>query len=92
MTEDLGSHHRDTLKRLFADPASGNIEWREVRSRSRPLAPRPKSRTERFITSGRCSSDSPLATRGEPRLLLTSSTQVEGLERAVGPSRLRFFK
>jgi hypothetical protein len=32
MTEDLGSHHRDTLKRLFADPASGNIEWREVRS------------------------------------------------------------
>jgi hypothetical protein len=32
MTEDLGSHHRDTLKRLFAHPASGNIEWREVRS------------------------------------------------------------
>jgi len=32
MTEDLGSHHRDTVKRLFAHPASGNIEWREVRS------------------------------------------------------------
>jgi hypothetical protein len=32
MTEDLGSHHRDTVTRLFAHPASGNIEWREVRS------------------------------------------------------------
>ena len=32
MTEDLGSHDRDTVKRLFAHPASGNIEWREVRS------------------------------------------------------------
>jgi hypothetical protein len=32
MSEDLGSHHRDTLKRLFAHPASGNIEWREVKS------------------------------------------------------------
>jgi hypothetical protein len=32
VTEDLGSHHRDTLKRLFAHPTSGNIEWREVKS------------------------------------------------------------
>jgi hypothetical protein len=32
MAEELGSHHRDTLKRLFAHPASGNIEWREVKS------------------------------------------------------------
>jgi hypothetical protein len=32
MIEDLGSHHRDTVERLFAHPASGNIEWREVRS------------------------------------------------------------
>ncbi len=32
MNEDLGSHHRDTVERLFAHPASGNIEWREVRS------------------------------------------------------------
>jgi hypothetical protein len=32
MTEDLGSHHRDTVERLFAHPASGNIEWRDVRS------------------------------------------------------------
>jgi hypothetical protein len=32
MTDELGSRHRDTLKRLFAHPASGNIEWREVRS------------------------------------------------------------
>jgi len=32
MTEDLGSHHRDTVERLFAHPTSGNIEWREVKS------------------------------------------------------------
>jgi hypothetical protein len=32
LTEDLGSHHRDTVQRLFAHPASGNIEWREVKS------------------------------------------------------------
>jgi hypothetical protein len=32
MTDELGSHHRDTLRRLFGHPAGGNIEWREVRS------------------------------------------------------------
>jgi hypothetical protein len=32
MTQELGSHHRDTLRRLFAHPASRNVEWREVRS------------------------------------------------------------
>ena len=32
MTEELDSHHRDTVMRLFAHPASGNIEWREVKS------------------------------------------------------------
>jgi hypothetical protein len=32
MTEDLGSHHRDTVEKVFAHPASGNIEWREVKS------------------------------------------------------------
>jgi hypothetical protein len=26
----LSSHHRDTLRRIFSHPASGNIEWREV--------------------------------------------------------------
>ena len=26
----LGSHHRDTVKRIFARPTSHNIEWREV--------------------------------------------------------------
>ena len=28
----LNSDHRDVLKRLFAVPASENIEWRQVRS------------------------------------------------------------
>jgi len=32
MTGELGSHHRDTLKKLFNHPTSGNIEWRQVRS------------------------------------------------------------
>jgi hypothetical protein len=32
MTKELGSAHRDTLRRLFEHPASGNIEWREVKS------------------------------------------------------------
>jgi hypothetical protein len=32
MTEDLGSHERDTVNRVFAHPASGNIEWREVKA------------------------------------------------------------
>jgi hypothetical protein len=32
MTDELGSRHRDTLKRLFRHPAGGNIEWREVTS------------------------------------------------------------
>ena len=32
MTDELGSHHRDTLERIFRHPASGNIEWRQVRS------------------------------------------------------------
>ena len=32
MTGELGSHHRDTLEKLFNHPTSGNIEWRQVRS------------------------------------------------------------
>jgi hypothetical protein len=32
VTDELGSHHRDTLERIFRHPASGNIEWRQVRS------------------------------------------------------------
>jgi len=32
VTERLGSHHRDTLNRLLGHPASGNIEWRQVKS------------------------------------------------------------
>ena len=32
MTTDLNSDHRGTVERIFRHPASGNIEWREVRS------------------------------------------------------------
>jgi hypothetical protein len=32
MAVDLGSHHRETLVKIFAEPSSGNIEWRQVRS------------------------------------------------------------
>ena len=32
MTAALGSHHRDTLRRLLGHPASGNVEWRQVKS------------------------------------------------------------
>jgi hypothetical protein len=29
---DLDSEHRDTLEKILNHPASGNIEWRQVRS------------------------------------------------------------
>ena len=29
---ELGSHHSDTLEKIFRHPASGNVEWREVLS------------------------------------------------------------
>ena len=32
MSEELSSHHRNTLEKLYAHPAAGNIEWREVKS------------------------------------------------------------
>jgi hypothetical protein len=32
MEEQVNPHHRDTLQKIFAHPASGNIEWREVRA------------------------------------------------------------
>jgi hypothetical protein len=32
VTDELGSHHRDTLERILRHPASGNLEWRQVRS------------------------------------------------------------
>jgi hypothetical protein len=32
VTDELGSHHRDTLERILRHPAGGNIEWRQVRS------------------------------------------------------------
>ena len=30
MKEHLSSRHRDTVERIFSQPPSGNIEWREV--------------------------------------------------------------
>ena len=30
--ESVNSDHRETLRRIFGHPASGNIEWRQVRS------------------------------------------------------------
>jgi hypothetical protein len=32
MNADLGSHHRNTIEKIFAEPSSGNVEWREVLS------------------------------------------------------------
>ena len=32
MTRDLEPRHRDTLQKILSHPASGNIEWRQVRS------------------------------------------------------------
>ena len=32
MTQDVNADHRATLERIFGHPASGNIEWRQVRS------------------------------------------------------------
>jgi hypothetical protein len=32
LTTDLNNEHRDTVKKIFRHPSSGNIEWRQVRS------------------------------------------------------------
>ncbi|MDT5131610.1 MAG: hypothetical protein QOE41_921, partial [Mycobacterium sp.] len=32
MDAHLSSHHRDTIRKIFSHPASGNIEWRQVLS------------------------------------------------------------
>ena len=32
MAADLNNHHRDTLKKIFSHPLSGNVEWRQVLS------------------------------------------------------------
>jgi hypothetical protein len=32
MNADLNNHHRDTIEKIFSHPASGNVEWRQVRS------------------------------------------------------------
>lgn len=29
---DLSGHHRETVERILAHPASGNVEWRQVLS------------------------------------------------------------
>ena len=30
MDAALNNHHRDTLRKIFSHPASGNLEWRQV--------------------------------------------------------------
>lgn len=30
MAGELNNHHRDTLRKIFTHPASGNLEWRQV--------------------------------------------------------------
>jgi hypothetical protein len=32
METKLNNHHRDTLNKILGHPASGNVEWRQVRS------------------------------------------------------------
>lgn len=32
MTHEVNADHRATLERIFRHPASGNIEWRQVKS------------------------------------------------------------
>jgi hypothetical protein len=32
MTPHLGSHHRQTVEKIFAHPTSANIGWREIES------------------------------------------------------------
>jgi hypothetical protein len=32
MSTDLNNHHQNTVDALFAHPASGNVEWRQVLS------------------------------------------------------------
>ena len=32
MAADLNNHYRDTLKKIFSHPLSGNVEWRQVLS------------------------------------------------------------
>jgi hypothetical protein len=29
---DLSNHHRETLRKIFAHPSSGNVEWHQVLS------------------------------------------------------------
>jgi hypothetical protein len=32
MQEHLNNHHRETLRKIFSHPTSGNLEWRQVLS------------------------------------------------------------
>ena len=49
----LNSDHRDSLKRIFGHPASGNIEWRQVRSLLEALGAATEERNGRLkVTLG----------------------------------------
>ena len=30
LDRELNNHHRDTLRKIFSHPTSGNLEWRQV--------------------------------------------------------------
>jgi hypothetical protein len=48
MDAHLSSHHRDTIKKIFSHPASGNIEWRQVLSLLETLGTTTEERNGEF--------------------------------------------
>ena len=48
MDEQLSSHHRDTLEKIFRHPTSGNIDWREVLSLLEYLGTTTEERNGKF--------------------------------------------
>ena len=53
MDEQLSSHHRDTLEKIFRHPTSGNIDWREVLSLLEYLGTTTQERNGKFkVTLG----------------------------------------
>jgi hypothetical protein len=51
MDEHLSSRHRDTVEKVFSHPASGNIEWREVRSLLEYLGTTTEERNGKFTVA-----------------------------------------
>jgi hypothetical protein len=51
MAEQLSSHHRDTLEKIFRHPTSGNIDWREVLSLLEYLGTTTEERNGKYIVT-----------------------------------------